>query len=347
MRASSSTRGFTLIELMTVLGTVSILIGLLLPAVESAREAARRARCEANLHQIGLAIHGYLTDHRVFPPSYLAGRPPGNRGPDWCGDYSVHSRMLPYVDQRPLYNSINFSVTTKPPVLVGMKNFQPGIDSLIAINSTAAGTGVGLFLCPSDGGAFNHTGNNYRGNTGVGPFPGPLAECPDSGNGLFPENYLSMVSPALVPDGLSHTVAFSERLRGAGSGSRTYPDRDIFPQKRYALTADQSLQMCRISARANLPHSQDAGRWWFWSGREHTNYTHTQVPNGIVPDCLTGSATPPPGMATARSDHPGGVNVLMGDGSGRFVQETISAAVWRGLGTHNGREQVDSSLRGE
>lgn len=341
MRASSPPRGFTLIELMTVIGTVSILIGLLLPAVESAREAARRARCEANLHEIGLAMHGYLTDHRAFPPSYLAGRTPGSRGPDWIGAYSAHVRMLPYIDQRSLYNSINFAVTTKPPVLVGLKNAEPGIDSLIAINATAAGTGIGLFICPSDGGAFDTAGNNYRGNAGLGPFPGPLAECPDSGNGLFPENHLSLVSPARVPDGLSHTVAFSERLRGAGPGSRSYPDRDIFVEKRYALTADQILQVCRISARAGSPSSHDAGRWWFWSGREQTNYSHAQVPNGPAPDCLAGQATPPPGMATARSSHPGGVNVLMGDGSGRFVKEMISTAVWRGLGTRNGRELVD------
>jgi prepilin-type N-terminal cleavage/methylation domain-containing protein/prepilin-type processing-associated H-X9-DG protein len=334
MRTFSSPRGFTLIELMTVIGTVSILIGLLLPAVESAREAARRARCEANLHQIGLAMHGYLTDHGAFPPSFL-----GRSTAPWIGDYSAHVKMLPYVDQRSLYNSINFLVGTGPPTLVGMKNFRPGIGPIIAINATAAWTGVGLFLCPSDGGAFEQTGNNYRGNAGLGPYYDPLPECPDSGNGLFPE--LGLISPARAPDGLSHTVAFSERLRGAGPGSRSYPDRDIFSQANNALTADQIVQICRISARAGNTVSHDAGQWWFWSGREHTNYIHAQVPNGTVPDCLTGACTPPIGMSTARSDHPGGINVLMGDGSGRFVQETIAPAVWRALGTRNGRELVD------
>jgi prepilin-type processing-associated H-X9-DG protein len=84
-----------------------------------------------------------------------------------------------------------------------------------------------------------------------------------------------------------------------------------------------------------------AGDHWIWEGLDRTFYTHAQVPNGSIPDCLQGALKTPPGVSTARSRHFGGVNTLMGDGSVRFVGETIAPAVWRGLGTRNGGELVD------
>jgi prepilin-type processing-associated H-X9-DG protein len=144
-----------------------------------------------------------------------------------------------------------------------------------------------------------------------------------------------------VPDGLSHTVAFSERLRGSGHQPPD-PERDIFRRMGIANTADQLLMACRIAARpSNVPGYDDSGRWWFWSGRERTLYNHAQAPNGSIPDCTYGAVTPMIDMATARSRHPGGVNALMGDGSCRFVLDTIDQQVWRGLSTRNGGELVD------
>lgn len=108
------------------------------------------------------------------------------------------------------------------------------------------------------------------------------------------------------------------------------------------LSADDLLQGCLTAARPGAtPTFSLGGRWWFWLGRERTLYTHTQQPNGRVPDCLRIYMDPPYGMATARSWHLGGVNLLMGDGSTRFVTETIDLSVWRGLGTRNGGELVD------
>ena len=86
---------------------------------------------------------------------------------------------------------------------------------------------------------------------------------------------------------------------------------------------------------------RSGGLWWFWTGKDQTLYTHTQPPNGRIVDCLTSGQQPPSGMVTARSMHPGGVNALMGDGSVRFVSDSIDPAVWRGLGTRNGAELVD------
>jgi prepilin-type processing-associated H-X9-DG protein len=337
------TTGFTLLEVLVVLGATSIVIALALPAVQAAREAARRAQCKSNLRQVGLALHLYHGDHGTFPPQSL-GEPfpikPGTK--DWYqGFYSIHSRLLPYLELRSYFNAVNFSLSTHPETLDWPWD---AIDLAYNVpNETVRQTRVGVFLCPSDQGAFSATGTNYRGNTGVGPDLNTTQEYPDSGNGLFPDT--TLVTLAMVPDGMSHTAAFSERLRGSGRATDPSPERDSFRLQSLALTADDVLVGCRADAwpdpRFRSPFFPSQGRWWFWSGRERTIYNHAQVPNGKVPDCLYGGMRTGLGMATARSHHPGGVHVMMADGSVRFVLESVSQAVWRGFGTRNGGELVD------
>jgi prepilin-type processing-associated H-X9-DG protein len=204
------------------------------------------------------------------------------------------------------------------------------------MNATVYTARIGQFLCPSDQ-RWPDGGSNYRGNAGVGPVFHMSAEAPDSGNGLFPE--VGLVTPGFVPDGLSQTAAFSERVIGAGREWPLRPDRDVFAQMPWAFTADEVLRACRISAR---PESMGgfpwSGRWWFWTGRERTLYAHAQPPNGRIPDCMYRSGIPSQGMVTARSRHPGGVNVVMGDGSVRFVTDGTAPAIWRALGSRNGRD---------
>ena len=257
--------------------------------------------------------------------------------PNYYGYYSPHSRFLPYLEQGPLFNAINFSVGTWPADTF-MSGPPLGLGKDDRLNATALKTTIAIFLCPSDGGPFQDTGTNYRGNTGIGPGLSPWVETPDGGNGLFPE--YTAVGLNQVPDGLSHTVAFSERLRGSG-GPAINPERDYYKRFGIANTADQIMLACRAAARPNASGFVSSGRYWFWTGRERTLYTHTQSPNGEVPDCTYGGMTPAIDMATARSHHPGGVNALMGDGSVRFASESVSMAVWRGLGTRNGSELVE------
>ena len=335
MRNPRRRPAFTLIELLAVVAILGLLVGFLLPAAQSAREAARRAQCQNNLRQIGLASHAYHGSWGCFPPACTNKR--FMIDSTYGGMFSVHARLLPGLDQSALFNALNFDVGCW-----GTSNIQNkymfGI-SLFEVNQTVFTTTIGNFLCPTDGGPFSSHGNNYRGNQGVGGAYGTTAEFPDSANGMFP--LVGTVSMDRVPDGLSHTVAFGERLRGSDAGTFS-PERDVFELHDFTLTADNLLIACRVAARPqNIPTARrNGGAWWAYTGIGQTLITHAQPPNGSIPDCASYSL-PPRGMMTARSDHPGGVNTLMGDGSVRFVGEAIATGVWRGLGTRNGRELVD------
>ncbi|CAN5772068.1 DUF1559 domain-containing protein [soil metagenome] len=346
-RLSIHRQGFTLIESLTVLGVISILIALTLPAVQAAREAANRAQCQNHLRQLGLALHAYHDDHGSYPASCTNHRYDERRngpyiGHWYFGHYSIHSRLLPYLGQRPLYDAINTQVSTVPAETLGWMWMTPAQHSANAQNQTASESTVAAFLCPTDSGPFTTTGVNYRANRGVGPSNLRAAEYPDSANGFFES--LKVTRAASIADGLSHTVAFSERLRGSGNiGYQPVPDRDLWCLYGQAFTGDQLLQLCRVWGRPEPRHNAFtfAGRWWFWEGLERVEYTHTQSPNGTVPDGIWPAMRSAQGMVTARSHHPGGVNAVMGDGSIRFVTESINPAVWRGLGTRDGGELVD------
>ncbi len=329
-------RGFTLIELLAVLGIISILIGLLLPAVQAAREASRRLQCQNNLRQLGLAVQAYVGIHQAFPPATTNGAVT-----HYGGFFSIHVHLLPYVERTAIYDSVNFVLGTWPTtaLLFSVKG-MPFEQTANAAAATAMNQQISTFLCPSDAGQFASTGNNYRGNVGVGPGYGVTTELPDSGNGIF--NEVEIVRISQVPDGLSHTALLSERLRGSGLASGFDPRRDLYQTMAPIVTADGALKACRIAARpGNTVGSTVMGSIWFWTGRDNTLYTHTQNPNGRIPDCANGGALPQQDMSTARSNHPGGVNAAMCDGSVRFFQETISIPVWRAFGTRNGGEIVD------
>ena len=329
--------GFTLIELMVVLGVFSVLIALLLPAVQSAREAGRRASCSNNLRQIGIALAAYHGDHNCFPKTVTSNRK------SRFGLFSSHVRLLPYLEQRPLFDAINFQVGTIPTDTLGIVPIafeRMGATAINASNLTVICHSISVFLCPSDGAEMVGPGSNYRGNAGVGPTGATDVEYPDSGNGLMAE--IRNVDASRVPDGLSHTAAYSERVRGSNHPAHPNPSRDAYAQIMAVRTADDLIKSCRIVAREGSLATVAEGRWWFWCGRDQTAYNHAQTPNGAVPDCISATMLGASnGMATARSGHPGGVNLMMGDGSTRFVSESIKQAVWRGLGTRNGGELVD------
>ena len=330
--------GFTLIEMLVCISVIALLVAFLLPAVQSAREAARRSQCVNNLKQIGLALQNYHAGHNSFPYEIADNiSTPPSKGPGGRESYSALARLLPHLEQQALYSGINFSME------LYLEQTTPNL-----ANQTAFDTTLSSFLCPSDGaeGTRAH-GINYRGNFGVGPAPNTTAESPDSGNGFF--NFPVTLTAGSFTDGLSHTVAYGERLRGSGNDRHSgpgSPERDFgnlgisSNPSPFDRDADYALAWCRIAAARAFPFSTQAGYSWLISRRMNTTYCHAQEPNGPIPDAIPG-VPQAWGIATARSWHRGGVNVLMADGSARFVQDTISRKVWRALGTRNGGELVE------
>ena len=325
--AAKPNRGFTLIELLVVITVIGILVALLLPAVQAAREAARRAQCTNNLKQIGLALASYQSALRVYPFGVGGGGPPASGFNRW----SAQSQLLPYLEQAALFNALNFVGT---PWLNLNPEFGP-------MNQTAITTKIAGFLCPADvdriDDPLNTAHNNYRACAGSLPY-NLKNDSPDltgRNNGGF--WYQSAVSPGQVTDGLSMTAFFSERCLG----STAVPD----PLSDYYLT-NETVADCRLAGPVNSPRLTDPYEWsgdrWADGNSLYTRYNHALPPG--YPSCLLGGSQDYDSqtVVTATSRHPGGVNLMTGDGSVRFVKASISATVWTALGTIAGGEVIDA-----
>ncbi|MDG3004801.1 DUF1559 domain-containing protein [Paludisphaera mucosa] len=369
--------GFTLIELLVVIAIIAVLIALLLPAVQSAREAARRSQCVNNLKQIGLGLHNYHQAIGSFPQGQSQATNLENY-PGYAGwtEWSAQSLMLPYMEQTPLYNSINFA-------------FCGGYDAGANINGTAWTSLVAGFLCPSDGNAGRGaiprgTGpgnsNSYRGSIGTTTarweqWPGYSSCRPDPFNktggppncnpystGVFV--YYAVNGLRDITDGSSNTIAFSESLVGDPAGvSVARPNNSITGSGSTNLVQDastlsdqilaQSLQACTTAYKAgatngNTNISNANGSRWGWGATTMTLF-HTIVPpnskqypwNSCRPDC-GGCGPDDAAYSNAQSNHSGGVNVLMSDGSVKFIKDSVNMRTWMALGTKAGGEVVGS-----
>jgi prepilin-type N-terminal cleavage/methylation domain-containing protein/prepilin-type processing-associated H-X9-DG protein len=349
--------GFTLIELLVVIAIIAILIALLLPAVQAAREAARRAQCNNNLKQFGLALHNYVDSLGSLPfgkgDNYEDELPMAPVYARW----SSHSQILGFFEQMPLFNAINFNLPPETPFMDSYSmGFMPAFQDPNRENSTVCRIAISAFLCPSDpAGAGGQSGwdggNNYYGNEGSW-----LCDCCQQTPSTVAPGYLpqgplynrSCVNLASMTDGTSNTAFFSERRRGQGS-----PDikNDMYMMGN-ALTIDQTLQMCNtISISMMMPMTSWMGATWAVGDMSCSTYNHVSPPNTRTCASMPGGMMmmPTSSMANMAVDlppssyHPGGVNLLLGDGSVHFIKDSVALSVWRALSTRNGGEVISGS----
>jgi len=341
--------GFTLIEVLVVISIIGILVGLVLPAVQAAREAARRVKCINNLKQIGLALNNYAATHGYYPGVASRTTPEEGGGSPYSSpfEFSPLARMLNELEQPALYNAINFGL---PPM------FAMGL----VANHTAMTTIVAVFLCPSDGPSAvgGYARVNYRFNIGPTPRISPNRDSPSAWSGAFTVH--EFYRPADFLDGLSQTVGASEKLQGGWVGGGRFrkggdyrlvasdpgfPGFEGFPGWR---EADIALEICSA-----LPKTSDVetrgGESWILSGFHFAGYNHCDRPNSAT-DCALDSSREGivarahhDGVFSASSNHPGGVNTVRMDGSVQFARDGLALPVWRGLSTRSGGEIIDAS----
>ena len=323
--------GFTLIELLAVIGVIGILLGLLLPAVQSARESARRAQCANNLKQLILAAHSFASAQGGFPPATLWGYP-SVQGQNDGGPFSLQVAILPYLDRGDLYNSINLELPSGSLTLLQTYNY------------TAASQVIGTFLCPSDSFATRSSPfpvNSYCACIGLGEQTVVGNVGVPTRNGTFWGN--SPISLAEIQDGLSTTLAFSEKPVGSGVVGRYDPFRDWVEYRGSGsdFSASNWLNACSHLSVADLTRAQlDGGETWMIPGGTFTHFYASAPPNSRVPDCGTVGLNNGWGIFAARSFHPGGVNAAMADGSIHWFGAGVQTATWWGLGTRSGGEIV-------
>lgn len=309
LRSSQRRRALTLIELLVVLSIIGILAALLIPAVGAVREISRSTACVNNLRQMGLALANYESANGRFPAGTTTLR------------LSPHAAILPFLEQAPLYSQINLSI----------KIYGKSWDLEF---HTIASYRISTFVCPSDTGGLEFLKLNYSACAGWN-------QESDSTRGVFPRDRTSS-TVASIRDGLSNTLAFSERLRSIVE--RDGPQASIrptflVPPNPLTSTFEAYMASCR-GVPDNLQGMKPVvkGVVWICGDRIATSHDHNNLPNTLT--CWCGSEEGHRGSIPASSAHRGIVNGVFADGHIRSLRTTVDLAVWRAISTRAGNDTI-------
>ena len=320
------TRGFTLIELLVVIAIIAILIALLLPAVQQAREAARRSTCKNNLKQLGIALHNYHDTANCLPPGTTRIRSRATGALQSWGGFSAHTMLLPFMDQAPLYNRVNFGLH--------FHEFGTGPTDNVLVRRTV----IPLLMCPSDSqlkGSADNANCNYPVSTGacVGWTGG------QDSNGFFTRDL--KVKFGDCTDGMSASVLASEHIIGDNSGTLYTLGDLVRMQAHPSGVTKQKWTRAQLDAYgvqcdgAKTSHHSHGGSSWMNPMMFQTMFNTLDTPNSKNATCYAGTGGDGDGEGNfpARSRHTGGVHVLMGDGVVKFVSDSINLDTWQTAGT--------------
>jgi prepilin-type N-terminal cleavage/methylation domain-containing protein len=327
---SRTRHGFTLVELLVVIAIIGVLVALLLPAVQAAREAARRSSCQNNLKQIGLALHNYEGSYNILPLGTM-NIPAGGTGT--ANNSGPHPLFLPFIEQGTVHSLFDFKVDLNG----------------AAVNQAAREQKLKLFNCPSHPGvpAFILTGTQCPNGCGTTTYVQSLGNNANyaSNNGPFGRRYGARF--AEFTDGLSNTGLFAEIRLGpsTGTGNTTgviaagspydYSVGTIFDWP--DTLAGDTVIAPECDNRASTAYLY-RGKQYYRGIVVATYYSHTLTPNSRLRDCIRSGVDR--GHLASRSYHPGGIQFVLGDGSARFVSNSVDEAVWRAVGSKGGSEVI-------
>ena len=351
MKKWLSRAGFTLVELLVVIAIIGILIALLLPAVQAAREAARRSQCTNNLKQIGLAFHGYHDVYRTFPAwSYQARtwRAGASGDNTWWTGFTAMTMILPYVEQGAIYDKIDWGCRPED-------NTPGNPDG--ANNNLFRLAPISAYQCPSDS-RFANT--SYPAYCNYKVSAANLLNCSWTvENGMFRRDPGREVAIRDVHDGTTNTIMAGEILLGDDSTAKSsWGDTASSPLPFSVNTSpitqaqmSQWGQACLTMFLAGSGSTSGGSAGWinntagrrYWQPRldDGSPFTPLAPPNWQYPNCAHGNWTTSSGIFIgARSHHPGGAVHTLGDGSVRFISETIDFVTYQNLGNREDGQAI-------